>query len=50
MDIKPMTTNSIAKILREDPFSKTFFIGAFPRDQFPIIKSYPASFVIRILF
>jgi hypothetical protein len=47
MDIKPMTTNSIAKILREDPFSKTFFIGVFPRDQLPIIKSYPASFVIN---
>jgi hypothetical protein len=32
-----MTTNSIAKILREDPYSKTFFIGVFPRNQLPSI-------------
>ena len=47
MDIRPLTTKSIAKILSEDPYSKTSFIGVFPRDQMPAIKSYPVSFVIN---
>ena len=42
-----MTTNSISNILRDDPFTKTNFIGVFPRDQLPSIKYYPVSFVIN---
>jgi hypothetical protein len=38
-----MTTNSIAKILTFEDV----FIGVFPRDQLPSIKSHPTSFVIN---
>ena len=47
MNIEAMTTNSISNILRDDPFTKTNFIGVFPRDQLPSIKYYPVSFVIN---
>jgi len=47
MNIQAMTTNSISNILRDDPFTKTNFIGVFPRDQLPSIKYYPVSFVIN---
>ena len=47
MDTKPLTTNNIIKVLREDASSKTCFIGCFPRDNLPVIKTFPACLVVN---
>ena len=47
MDTKPLTTNNIIKVLREDASSKTCFIGCFPRDNLPVIKTLPACLVVK---
>ena len=47
MDVKPMSTTIISNILSEDPYTKSNFIGVYPRDQLPTIKFYPVSFVIN---
>ena len=47
MDVKPLTTSKITNILSNDPFSKSCFIGVFPRDKLPELISYPACFVVN---
>ena len=47
MDVKPLTTSKITNILSNDPFSKSCFIGVFPRDKLPELTSYPTCFVVN---
>jgi len=47
MDVTPLTSVEIDKILRADLYCKSGFLGVFPRDKIPLIKFYPACFVLN---
>ena len=42
-----MTNSSISKILRADSIASLTFLGVFPRNLLPEIKTYPCSLVLN---
>jgi hypothetical protein len=45
--VTPLTSVEIDKTLRADLYYKSGFLGVFPRDKIPLIKFYPACFVLN---
>ena len=44
---RALTTNDIVRSINKDQYSRTSFIGVFPRDRLPNINKYPCSMIIN---
>ena len=44
---KGLSTIDLWKILSKDDYSRSCFIGVFPRDRLPMINFYPCAFIIN---
>ena len=42
-----LSTLDILKEIDKDSYAKRYFIGVYPRNRLPAIKSYPASLIVN---